>query len=100
MGFAIKITKENETRYFSQVVESLSGLGFNKMVLLADGSDPDEVDISRTLVQAEKKLELVNDALRVPDARSAFDHNNDSFFPPTAKIVEYPEVNDNDQEES
>jgi hypothetical protein len=65
MPFAIKVqlghnaTKNSEgVRYYSQTIETLTeNSGLDEIVILTTGEDPNEVDISSTLVEAEEKLE-------------------------------------------
>jgi len=81
MAFAIKITANNETMYYSQTIVTIGGDRFSDLILLTNGKDPEEVDVSRTLIQAEEKLETVQQ------------HISGRLV---AKIVEFPEVIDND----
>lgn len=70
MPFAIKVelkpfdlaTSENNIRYYSQTIEVLDqSVGLSRIVILTNGKDLDEVDVSSTLIEAEKKLqELIN----------------------------------------
>lgn len=85
MPFAIKVIKEHDEglsknktteRYYSQTLETLGRNGFEKLVLLTDGSEPDEIDISRSLEEAEVKATLIKSSIR-------------SKFVYT-KVVEYP----------
>ena len=88
MPFAIKleITKnnnqpsENLVRYYSQTIETLvDGAGLDQMVLLTNGEDPEEVDLSSTLIEAEKKLEELTINKKYKNIVSL-------------KIVEFPET--------
>lgn len=85
MAFAIKVTDHDTVRYYSQTIITLNDGFFSDLILLTDGVDQDEVDISRTLIQAEEKLEKVKAQL----ASSL-----------KAKVVEFPEVIEYDQKES
>jgi hypothetical protein len=88
MPFAIKLelTKnnnqpsENLVRYYSQTIETLvDGAGLDQMVLLTNGEYPEEVDLSSTLVEAEKKLEELTINKKYKNIVSL-------------KIVEFPET--------
>lgn len=83
MPFAIRYKDPKlGIRYYSQTIESLhSTEGIKEIVLLTDGRDPDEVDVSRTLVEAENKLYSI--VLRYPEALHL-------------KVVEFPEPEEND----
>lgn len=85
MAFAIKVTQKDKVRYYSQTIITLNDGFFSDLILLTDGVEKDEVDISRTLVQAEKKLERIQAQLASTLK---------------AKVVEFPEVTENDQKES
>jgi hypothetical protein len=85
MAFAIKVTEQNKVRYYSQTIITLNDGYFNDLILLTEGVDQEEVDISRTLIQAEEKLEKIKVQL-APTLK--------------AKIVEFPEVIEYDQKES
>lgn len=94
MPFAIKleITKnyydnqpENLIRYYSQTIETLvNGVGLDQMILLTDGEDPEEVDLSSTLIEAEKKLKELTGNKKYKNILSL-------------KIVEYPEIQKEDK---
>ena len=87
MGFAIKIiipkkiaifgqcSEENNVRYFSQSIESVTNKGLKNLILLCDGNDPGEVNVSDTLIEAEEKLNVLRKQVKY------------SVF----KIIEYPE---------
>lgn len=85
MAFAIKVTEKDTVRYYSQTIITLNDGFFSDLILLTTGVDKDEVDISRTLVQAEEKLERIQAQLASTLK---------------AKVVEFPEVTENDQKES
>lgn len=85
MAFAIKVTEKDTVRYYSQTIITLNDGLFSDLILLTAGVDKDEVDISRTLVQAEEKLERIQAQLASTLK---------------AKVVEFPEVTENDQKES
>ena len=85
MAFAIKVTEKDTVRYYSQTIITLNDGFFSDLILLTTGVDKDEVDISRTLVQAEEKLERIKAQLASTLK---------------AKVVEFPEVTENDQKES
>lgn len=85
MAFAIKVTQKDKVRYYSQTIITLNDGFFSDLILLTTGVDKDEVDISRTLVQAEEKLERIQAQLASTLK---------------AKVVEFPEVTENDQKES
>jgi hypothetical protein len=98
MPFAIKFIQKTideyglktltDTRYYSQTIEKLLPNGFEKLILLCDGKDPDEVDVSDTLIDAEKKasqiLPMISNRIRP----------GKPFV--SVKIVEYPEYAHND----
>lgn len=85
--FAIKVTvpkevhifrqysEESVERFFSQSIETLTKKGITHLILLTDGSDPEEVHTDETLVEAEKTLEFLE--------------KENKYF--VFKIVEYPE---------
>jgi hypothetical protein len=87
MPFAIKIQLESDAtkdsggvRYYSQTIETLvQDAGLNKIVILTTGEDPEEVDISSTLIEAEEKLEKLTINKRYKNVSSI-------------KIVEFPEL--------
>jgi len=85
MPFAIKLTHRSTVKYYSQTITTMDQDDFTEIILLTDGKDAEEVDVSRTLVQAEKKLEQI--IKYVPDKVEA-------------KIIEFPEVIEYDQDES
>lgn len=85
MAFAIKVTSQDRVRYYSQTIITINDGYFNDLILLTEGVDQEEVDISRTLIQAEEKLEKIKLQL-APTLK--------------AKIVEFPEVIEYDQKES
>lgn len=85
MAFAIKVTEKDTVRYYSQTIITLNDGFFSDLILLTTGVDKDEVDISRTLVQAEEKLERIQAQLASTLK---------------AKVVEFPEVTEDDQKES
>lgn len=85
MAFAIKVIEKDTVRYYSQTIITLNDGFFSDLILLTTGVDKDEVDISRTLVQAEEKLERIQAQLASTLK---------------AKVVEFPEVTENDQKES
>lgn len=80
MAFAIKITdvQSGVYRYYSQTIIRLKGDSFSDIVLLTDGEDLDEVDVSKTLVEAEKKIDEVKK------------HFLQGIL--KAKIIEFPEI--------
>lgn len=93
MPFAIKLelkpfdltTELNSVRYYCQTLETLNdGVGLTEMVILTDGKDPEEVDVSSTLVEAEKKLERLTANKKYKNILSL-------------KIVEFPEKLDQDK---
>jgi hypothetical protein len=87
MPFAIKVqfghnaTKNSEgVRYYSQTIETLTeNSGLDEIVILTTGEDPNEVDISSTLVEAEKKLEQLTINKKYKNVSSI-------------KVVEFPEI--------
>lgn len=88
MPFAIKITQESEfsqdvEKYYSQTIEVIKRNRFADLVIVT--TEESEIDISKTLVEAEFKLKLISKYLK-----SRYIN---------AKIVEFPEVID-DQEET
>lgn len=85
MAFAIKVTELDTVRYYSQTIITLNDGFFHDLILLTDGVDQEEVYISRTLIQAEEKLQKI----KVNLASTL-----------KAKIVEFPEVIEYDQKES
>lgn len=81
MAFAIKISSVDQVMYYSQTITTIGGDQFSDIILLTNGKDPEEVDVSRTLIQAEEKLEVVQQ------------HISGKLV---AKIVEFPEVIEHD----
>ena len=87
MPFAIKVqfghnaTKNSEgVRYYSQTIETLTeNSGLDEIVILTTGEDPNEVDISSTLVEAEEKLEQLTINKKYKNVSSI-------------KVVEFPEI--------
>lgn len=94
MSFAIKLISNKideygvktifKEKYYSQTIERLLATDFEKLILLCDGEDPDEIDLSFTLLEAETKLEEIKPLIntRVKPGKPFV----------SAKIVEYPEV--------
>jgi hypothetical protein len=84
MAFAIKITDTQEGifKYYSQTITTLKGDIFSEIILLTDGVDSDEVDISKTLIEAEKKIDMIKKHFLQGVLK--------------AKIVEFPEAEDYD----
>jgi hypothetical protein len=87
MAFAIKITdtQEGTYKYYSQTITRLKGDIFSEIILLTDGVDSDEVDISKTLIEAEKKIDMIKKHFLQGVLK--------------AKIVEFPEAEDYDGKE-
>jgi hypothetical protein len=87
MPFAIKVQFGNDAtkdstrlRYYSQTIEILTeNSGLDEIVILTTGEDPNEVDISSTLVEAEKKLEQLTINKKYKNVSSI-------------KVVEFPEI--------
>jgi len=91
MNFAIKIiapkkvhifrqySEATVTRYYAQTIETITNKGINRLIILCDGSDPEEVDLSETLIEAEEKIK----ELRLEVKYYVF------------KIIEYPEGAEN-----
>jgi len=74
MAFAIKISAPRKKdvnifrqceefsfidRYFAQTIESITNKGIESILILCDGDDPEEVDLSDTLIEAEEKLDII-----------------------------------------
>lgn len=80
MAFAIKITniQEGIVRYYSQTIMTIKGDTFLDIVLLTDGKDYDEVNVSKTLLEAEKKIDEIKK------------HFLQGIL--KAKIIEFPEI--------
>lgn len=98
MPFAIKLIEKEisdigsvyvlNERYYSQTVERLLSNGFEDLILVTTADNPEEIDISKTLLEAEVKVEKISNIL---DKRI---RTNKSYI--STKIIEYPEVEEND----
>lgn len=87
MPFAIKFISQTDSnkpivRYYSQTIETLTNKGIDQLILVTDGSDPVEVDISKTLIEAEFKLGKIMNKIPAQLLK--------------LKVVEFPEDDPND----
>lgn len=89
MAFALKLTRyyesiafKDEVKYFSQSIDVLNKRDFSTLILLTDGSDPDEVDVSITLKEAKEKRIFLMKHIKTKNI--------------SVEIVEFPEVTPDD----
>jgi hypothetical protein len=69
----------NTNKYFCQKLDVFTKKGIESTIVITDGKNLDEIDLSSTLVEAEKKVQLLKKI------------NKHYVF----KIIEYPEGDTN-----